>query len=396
MKIFRLSRPSPPVGAPPSPLARPIGWCLLLLLGIPAPGQAPSPVTDTGSPVPVFRKGEDGYACFRIPAIVRAPDGALLAFAEGRVADCNDFGDVDIVVKASRDDGRTWGPLRVAVSFGMRQAGNPAPVYDRTDAAFPAGRLFLFYNTATADERDIRGGHTHRKVWYVTSPDQGLSWSEPVDITAQVRPDTADWRWYANTPGHALQLPTGRLLIAANHSAGPPQDRFREYRAHAFFSDDHGRTFRWSADVPFPGSNESSAACLPDGGVLMSIRDQSKTRPYRLLATSMSGGESWDSVRYAPDLPDPVCQGSLLNFEGKNGRMSWLHANAAHPDERCCLTVKWSRDAGRTWEAWQYIYPGSAAYSDLVQLSPARAGILFERDGYSEIAFVSFPGPPEE
>jgi sialidase-1 len=217
-----------------------------------------------------------------------------------------------------------------------------------------------------------------------------------VNISPSVIPDSADWRWYANTPGHAVQLPSGRLFIPANHSAGPPVDRFLEYRAHAFHSDDHGRTFQRSADIPFPGSNECSAAYLPDGGVLLSIRDQSKTRPFRLIATSSSEGNDWDTVRFAPDLPDPVCQGSLLNFEGTDGRMYWLHSNPAHPDERCCLTVKWSRDAGSSWQVWREIYGGSAAYSDLVRISPAKAGVLFERDGYSEIAFVSFPGPATE
>ena len=46
--------------------------------------------------IPLFINGQDGYACYRIPAIIRTPNGDLLAFAEGRVNGCSDFGNVDI------------------------------------------------------------------------------------------------------------------------------------------------------------------------------------------------------------------------------------------------------------------------------------------------------------
>src|SRR5918997_3321381 len=62
----------------------------------------------------LFKASQDpGYACFRIPAIVRTTAGTLLAFAEGRVLNCGDAADIDIVLKRSTDGGRTWGPLQV-------------------------------------------------------------------------------------------------------------------------------------------------------------------------------------------------------------------------------------------------------------------------------------------
>ena len=45
----------------------------------------------------VWENGTGNYACYRIPAIIKAPDGSLLAFAEGRVDNCADFGNVDIL-----------------------------------------------------------------------------------------------------------------------------------------------------------------------------------------------------------------------------------------------------------------------------------------------------------
>ncbi|WP_373331357.1 sialidase family protein [Salmonirosea aquatica] len=184
----------------------------------------------------VYENGQDGYQCYRIPAIVKAPNGDLLAFAEARRNNCGDFGDVDLVLKRSTDHGKSWGKLERAVDFGDNQAGNPAPVFDLTDPAFPKGRLFLFYNTGTAHEADVRKGQAVREVWYRTSTDNGQSWSDAVNITLQTsRPNAPatnpaytfkeDWRSYANTPGHALQIRNGRykgrIFLAANHSAGP-------------------------------------------------------------------------------------------------------------------------------------------------------------------------------
>ena len=58
--------------------------------------------------MPVFVSGTEGYKSFRIPAIVQAPNGDLLAFAEGRVEGSGDFGDIDIVMKRSKDKGKSW------------------------------------------------------------------------------------------------------------------------------------------------------------------------------------------------------------------------------------------------------------------------------------------------
>ncbi|HEV7628460.1 MAG TPA: sialidase family protein, partial [Streptomyces sp.] len=74
-----------------------------------------------------FRAGSEGYASFRIPACVRAVDGALMAFAEGRVHSSGDAGNIDIVSRRSADGGLTWEEMRVVATFGDGTAGNPSP-----------------------------------------------------------------------------------------------------------------------------------------------------------------------------------------------------------------------------------------------------------------------------
>src|SRR5690242_7215763 len=135
---------------------------------------------------PVYVSGNEGYKSFRIPAIIKAPNGDLLAFCEGRVNGAGDFGDIKIVLKKSSDKGKTWSALQMVASNDTLQAGNPAPVLDLTDPRFPGGRIFLFYNTGNGHEGELRKGNGHRDVFYKTSVDNGKTWSEPTDITLQV------------------------------------------------------------------------------------------------------------------------------------------------------------------------------------------------------------------
>ena len=80
----------------------------------------------------VFKNGESGYACFRIPSVVQTADGSILAFAEGRQNSCRDNYDVDLVMKKSRDNGKTWSPLEVIWNDSTNTCSYPVPIVDVT------------------------------------------------------------------------------------------------------------------------------------------------------------------------------------------------------------------------------------------------------------------------
>lgn len=357
---------------------------------------------------PVFESGSDGYKSFRIPAIVATPTGELLAFAEGRVGGSGDFGDIDIVMKRSKDRGKTWSAIQVVASYDALQAGNPAPVMDLTDPAFPKGRLFLFYNTGNNHEGEVRKGKGLREVWYKTSADGGVTWGEAVNITLQThRPNQPsvqaayhfpdDWRSYANTPGHALQLSTGphkgRLFVPANHSEGDPKPSFADYRAHGYYSDDHGNTFKLSETITTEGGNEATAAEISGGRLMFNARNQKGDVRARIVAVSSNGGATWDTTYFDRNLPDPVCEGSILSV-GKKGRHHILaFANAADTQKRDNLTLRISFDDGQTWAKQIPIDKSTdgqkdfTAYSDIVKTGKKTIGVLYERDGYKAIVF---------
>lgn len=359
--------------------------------------------------VTVFESGKEGYASFRIPAIVQDPQGKLYAFSEGRVNHAGDFGNVDLVLKTSTDGGKTWGALQVLVDYAQLQAGNPAPVVDQYDPAYPQGRLFLFYNTGDNHEPEVRKGNGLREAWFIHSVDGGKTWSSPENITSQVhRPAklgfSEDWRTYANTPGHALQFfagpKKGRIYIPANHNAGPPQEANKDWVAHAYYSDDHGKSFRLSENVPFPGSNESMAAQVGPNALYMSSRNMQLRPKERIVSKSEDAGHSWSSSVLDPQLPDPINQASVVSWkEGK--KYILVHVNAADTEKRNRLTVRWSKDAGKSWYKTRVIAEAPAgfkgdysAYSDVVHLGSGRLGIVYEKENYSRIVFTTLESRP--
>lgn len=132
--------------------------------------------------VTVFEKGKDGYACFRIPAIVQTRSGTLLAFAEGRKLSCADHGWNDLVMKRSTDNGTSWSALEVVHSESTPThhvtIGNPAPVVDPG-----TGTIHMPYC------------RNNKQVFVLHSTDDAKTWSSPLNITSQVLDPT--WSWYA-------------------------------------------------------------------------------------------------------------------------------------------------------------------------------------------------------
>jgi len=361
--------------------------------------------------VPVFVSGTDGYKTFRIPAITKAPNGDLLAFCEGRKNGMGDFGNIQIVLKRSQDNGKTWSGIQIVATNDTLQTDNAAPVVDMTDPAYPKGRLFLFYNTGNASEAKVRRGMGLREVWYKTSVDDGLSWSGPVNITLQVHKPkqpkvnkaynfVEDWRSYANTPGHSIQFTAGkykgRIYVAANHTAGEPQGNYVDGRAFGYYTDDHGKTFKISDDVNMPGGNEVMAAELSGNKLMLNIRNQQGDVKQRIIAISNNGGQNWDTAYFDPQLPDPVCQGSILTIGRQKGKAVIAVCNDASTVYRDNLTLRISYDEGKTWKENFVIakspegYKGDySAYSDLVKLPLNTVGVIYEKDNYKQIVFTT-------
>ena len=186
----------------------------------------------------------------------------------------------------------------------------------------------------------------------------------------------------------------GRIFVAANHSAGDPLKQAEDYDAHGFYTDDHGATFQLGSSLNIPGSNESIAAELSKGRLMMNSRNQKGHIRTRIVSVSSNGGQRWDTSYYDYHLPDPVCQGSLLNIGKKKGKNILAFSNAADERKRDNLTLRISFDDGRTWKKSFLIdkadqLKDNTAYSDIVKISGRKIGVLYEKNGYSQILFTT-------
>lgn len=345
-----------------------------LLLALCAPLFAAAETT-------LFKSGEDGYSNYRIPSLITTKAGSLLAFSEARKDHRGDSGNIDLVAKRSTDNGKTWSKLYVVWDAGDHTAGNPCPVVDQQ-----TGRIIniLCWNLATDHGRDLHAGTAEdtRRVYQTHSDDDGLTWSEPKDITATVK--NPDWFWYATGPGVGIQLENGshrgRLIIPANHTTRD------YYGAHTLYSDNSGETWNVSSIIK-PMVNESQVVELSDGRLMMNMRTQgiSQTiRPYlgyRSISYSSDGGETWTDPISDNELGDPVCQASVIRYD--EDRILFSHPNPPislkrGPRER--MTIRMSKDDGDTWNDGVLIYEGNSAYSSLTKIPNGNVGLLYEKE----------------
>jgi sialidase-1 len=361
--------------------------------------------------ITVFKNGSDGYNIFRIPVIVKAGNGDLLAICEAREG--GDASEIDLVLKRSTNNGESWLPLRIiqesddfrdlfSANAPPVTIGNPAPVVDLLDPRHP-GRIWLPFTV----END--------RVFITYSDDHGATWEPRREITDETKKE--NWGWYATGPVHSIQLQRGshrgRLVVPADHRLG--KDRGPE-GVQALLSDDHGATWRLGAiDDTYDDdmkANETTVVELNDGRLYFNTRNQKgKANGTRGGAYSSDGGESFDRAQnsvykwFTPEPPPfdpPVVQCSLLRAASTVDGDDLDLILFSGPDEsgpsgkgRSDLRLRYSTDETLTWHDGPLIHEGPAAYSDMVRLDKRQVGILFEagRKGgsrYDQIGFVRF------
>lgn len=329
----------------------------------------------------VFSAGEAGYHAMRIPAIETAPDSSLLAFAEARKNSLADPGfpgqEIHLVMKKSRDGGRSWSPLVVIERMGeLWSSANPATVCDRT-----TGRIWLFYLRCEPGKNTYkaRPGTFDVRNLVRFSDDNGETWSEPVDITTSAR-DLNDGQWGISVPGPggAIQDRKGRLIV--------PMWRYRPFQAFVLFSEDHGQTWQRGDFVPGDkGVDECQVVELADGSLALDMRQQ--TGPHRWISISQDGGKTWSKPR-AGQTVTPVCcaieRWTLRSAGDDRDRIVWTGPRGP---ERNNLTLWVSYDELTSFQNPRPVAEGPAAYSDLTVLPDKSLGILWESDNYKSITF---------
>jgi len=183
-------------------------------------------------------------------------------------------------------------------------------------------------------------------------------------------------------------LRSGRLVIPCDHNQAGTDVRY----SHLIYSDDRGETWKIGA-IAEEKTNESAIAELKDGSLLFNMRSY-HGKHLRAIQRSKDGGLTLGPLTLDEALIEPVCQASLVSAlpAGKKNDNRLLFSNPAAATRKN-MTVKLSRDGGRTWPVSHVMHEGPSAYSSLAVLRDKTIGLLYERGdkgSYEKITFAHF------
>ena len=351
---------------------------VILLLSLLPCAMVALPALRIGSSSVAFRAGECDttgvcYACFRIPAIKMLPNGHLLAFAEARPPGCADNSHVRIVVRASQDNGTTWGPIIAAATHPSMRCGNPSPVVDASN-----GRVFLHY---VQEPRPV--APVGALAFVTHSDDEGRSWTQPREITSIARSPGTDS--YLPNCGGGVQLPDalggpGRLLILAEEDrnrGGNKPGPHATFGAVPLYSDDHGKSWHrgrplLSIDNKSHGPGEPGVALLGNSSTDLILSGRGASAPIVGFSTSRDGGLTWTKVKSVDAIGSGGCQSSIEGARLPSGGWGAMISSPVYPHHghRSNLTIFVASAAGgfQTWVEAGLLWKGHAGYSNLLAI----------------------------
>ena len=334
-----------------------------------------NPVNDTYRSL-VFNKGDFDSQFYRIPAITTLPDGTLVAVADKRINSLNDLpGDIDVVCRRSTDGGHTWSDyITVAAHDENGGYGDPALVRDRR-----TGDLLVISLNGQGLWNPTPG-----RICVSRSKDNGLTWEAPVNINPQILTNDSLGTQpikcasaFASS-GAALQLKNGRLMFVLVTR----QPGVEGFPCYAIYSDDGGYTWHASQNPATLNGDESKVVQLPDGRVMMSIRNRFSGN--RKFSLSSDGGKTWTEqpIDFA-DLHDVACNGDFISL--RHGGKDYLIQSLPAGPWRDNITIYASADGGRTWPYSTRVQPGPGAYSAMTVMPDGESlGVLTE-EGVNDV-----------
>ena len=320
------------------------------------------------------------------PENPRNSEGSFVALRDGRILFAytrftgggGDDDASDIAVISSAADGRTWSEPRILVPNRGAQNTMSVSLLRLAD-----GRCALVYL--------VKNGFHDCRPRFLTSEDEGATWSEPV--LAIPAPG-----YFVVNNDRLVQLSSGRLVIPASfhrmkgEDAGAWDSFDGRGIAMFFLSDDGGRTWReartwWALPV-------AASSGLQEPGVVELSRRRlfafaRTSAGYQYGMTSGDGGETWSppvptrfigpcsplSMKRIPATSRLGAGDLLAAWNDRSGQFA-LPAPAKESWSRTPLVAATSADDGRTWH-----------HHRLVEDDPERGFC------YTAIHFVDADGP---
>ena len=367
--------------------------------GVTADGQS-LPVKCVSAPnvirrlgVGVRHAGDDGAAAFRIPGLVTTNKGTLLGVYDVRYNSSVDLQEhIDIGLSRSIDGGKTWEKMRLPLAFGeygglpaaQNGVGDPSILVDtKTNTIWIVAAWTHGMGNQRAwwsSQQGMDVNHTAQLV-LVKSTDDGKTWSEPINITEQVK--HPEWYFLLQGPGRGITMEDGTLVFPIQYIG---KDRIPN--AGIMYSKDRGET--WTIhNHARTNTTEAQVAEVVPGTLMLNMRDNRGGS--RAVYTTSDLGMTWkehESSRTA--LPEPVCMASLISVKAADnvlGKDILIFSNPNTSNARKNITIKISLDGGNTWAHQLLLDEGENwGYSCLTMVDKETIGILYE----SSVAHMTF------
>jgi sialidase-1 len=361
--------------------------------------------------VKLRKQGQDGCDTYRIPGLITTNLGTLIAVYDNRYRNSKDLQeDIDVGMSRSTDGGKTWQPMRVILDMdtwgslpqNLNGVGDPCILYDASSHTIWVAALWM------------HGGQPNQMAWWASKPglqpnetgqivmtkssDDGITWSEPINITNQIK--NPAWQLLFCAPGRGITLENGTLVFPAQFKSilNIKAIDGGQFTCHAtiLYSEDKGQTWHIGSGAK-SNTTESQIVPLSDGSLMLNMRDdrnrtdKSDTNG-RAVSVTFDLGQTWKSHPSSNKLlPEPNCMASLIStnfaWHGKPTQVL-LFSNPDSKVARSDMTIKASLDEGISWPEKYHLKLNSDlgyGYSCLTMVDKNTVGIVYE--GVKELYF---------
>lgn len=344
----------------------------------------------------ILKRNEGGYHTYRIPTMIITAKGTVLLFCEGRKTSRRDHGDVDLIMTRSMDGGRTWSKHKLIHEEGGNdpiRVGNPCPIIEHDGKT-----IHLLFT---------RGGG--ECFFHTKSVNEGLTWSPLVKSSDEPKAKEYSKDSFLKEfggspihvgagPVHGIHTKKGRLI--APSYVGRTVNGKRQGQSCIIFSDDSGKTWKAGGVIPYVSDFRTGECTIVerlDGSLLMNMRasgPSSYSFGYRTISVSNDAGMTWSVPRAEKELPGPACQASIIRLN--ENEILFLNPAVHHEGgfnlwSRKNLTLRLSKDDGKTWTASRTLNEGLSGYSDVAIKKNGQILCVFEngkRDYCEKISVI--------
>ena len=353
--------------------------------------QPAKPITQKRIGIAVKKAGDANVHTYRIPGMITTDKGTLIAVYDIRYDKSGDLpGNIDVGMSRSTDGGKTWLPMKVIMDMGAPHenngVGDPSILFDPVAKKIWVSALWSKGNRSIAGSQPGLSPDETGQFAVVSSGDDGLTWTQPLSITPQVK-DPA-WKLFFPGPGNGIAMNDGKIVFPAQYwdSAHIPHSTL-------VYSDDHGSTWKRGVGAK-SNTTESQLVETTPGRLMLNMRDN--RAGFRSVATTNSMGTDWiEHPTSYNALPDPVCIASFIkasvNFKVAKKEILFF-SNVNSSTARLDMTVKASLDLGESWLSHNQLFVDerrSFGYSALTKIDDNTIGLLYE--GIRDLYFIRIP-----